>query len=297
MLKRLWSQRMLLLFLLPGAGFLIAFNYIPMAGILIAFQDYKPQHGFFGSEFIGFDHFRAFIGDPEFHSALRNTLGIGFLSLLFAFPAPIILALMIDSIRNKCFKRVTQTITYMPHFLSWVMISGLVYRMLAEDGAVNALFGYFGVSSIAFMRSPELYWFIFIAVSILKEIGWGSIIYLAAISSIDPELYNAASIDGANRWKKLIYITLPGIAPAIALMFVLNLGTIVNVGFDAAFNLMNPLVMSAADVVDTYVYRTGILLGRFSYSTAVGLCQSVISFVLFFVGLKIAKKYFNYSII
>jgi len=286
-----------MLFLLPGAVVLVVFNYIPMAGIFIAFQDYKPQNGFFGSEFVGFENFRLFIGDPEFHTALKNTLGIGFLSLLFAFPAPIILALLIDSIRNKGFKRVTQTITYMPHFLSWVIISGLVYRMLAEDGVLNSLFAFVGVSPVAFMRSPELYWFIFIVVSILKEIGWGSIIYLAAISSIDPELYNAASIDGANAWRKLVYITLPGIAPAIALMFVLNLGTIVNVGFDAAFNLMNPLVMSTADVVDTYVYRTGILLGRFSYSTAVGLCQSVISFILFFVGLKLAKKYFNYSII
>jgi len=297
MLSRIWSQKMLLLFLLPGAAALIVFNYIPMAGILIAFQDYKPQNGFFGSSFVGFQHFRTFMEDPAFHAALRNTLGIGLLSLLFAFPAPILLALMIDSVRSKSFKRITQTITYMPHFLSWVIIAGLVYRMLAEDGVVNAMIGYFGISPIAFMRSPELYWFIFIVVSILKEVGWGSIIYLAAISSIDPELYNAASIDGANQWRKLLYITLPGIAPAIALMFVLNLGTIVNVGFDAAFNLMNPLVMSTADVVDTYVYRTGILLGRFSYSTAVGLCQSVISFVLFFVGLKIAKKYFNYSII
>lgn len=293
----MWRQRMLLLFLLPGATILILFNYIPMAGLLMAFQDYKPQHGFFGSDFIGFQHFAMFIEDPEFHAALRNTLGIGLLSLLFAFPAPIILAIMIDSVRSQRFRRATQTITYMPHFLSWVMIAGLVYRLLAEDGIVNEWIGLLGSEPVAFMRTPELYWAIFITVSILKEVGWGSIIYLAAITSIDPELYNAAAIDGANRWKKLLYITLPGMAPAIALMFVLNLGTIVNVGFDAAFNLMNPLVMSTADVVDTYVYRTGILLGRFSYSTAVGLCQAVISFLLFFVGLRLAKKYFNYSII
>ena len=297
MLKRIWSQRMLLVFLVPGAAALVAFNYIPMAGILIAFQDYKPQTGLFGSTFVGMQNFRSFLEDPEFHSALRNTLGIGILSLLFAFPAPIILALMIDNVRAKAFRRMTQTITYMPHFLSWVIIAGLVYRLLAEDGIANTILAWFGVSPVSFMRSPELYWPIFIIVSILKEAGWGSIIYLAAITSIDPELYNAASIDGASKWSKMRWITLPGIAPTIALMFVLNLGSIVNVGFEAAFNLMNPLVMSTADVVDTYVYRTGILLGRFSYSTAVGFCQSVISFVLFFIGLRLAKKFFNYSII
>lgn len=264
----------------------------------MAFQDYKPQNGFFGSTFLGLENFKLFLQDADFYTALKNTLGISLLTLLFGFPAPILLALMIDSVKNIYFKKITQTITYLPHFISWVIVASLVYRMLDTDsGIVNLGLKAFGMNSIAFMRNPESFWAILITTSILKEIGWGSIIYLAAISGIDTELYSAAAVDGANKIQRLLHITLPGIAPTIALMFILNLGSLVTVNFDAVFNLMNAMVLPTADVIDTYVFRTGILLGRFSYSTAIGFSQSVVSFILVFTGLTLSKKFNDYSIL
>jgi len=298
LIKLIISQRILLLFLLPGAIALIIFNYIPMIGILMAFENYKPQKGFFGSEFIGLQNFIMFFKDADFYTALKNTLGISFFSLLIGFPAPILLALMLDNVNNVHFKKITQTITYLPHFISWVIIASLVYRILDGDtGTINMIIKAFGKEPVEFMRNPDCYWAILITTNVIKEIGWGSIIYLAAISGIDPEQYNAALVDGANRLQRLIHITLPGITMTILLMFILSIGSLVTVNFDAAFNLKNAVVMSSAEVIDTYVFRTGVSMGNFSYATAIGFAQSMISFILVFTALKLSKKFGDYSII
>jgi len=292
------KQKVLLLFLVPAVVTVLVFNYTPMFGLVMAVQNYKVANGFFGSEFAGFAHFAHFLKDPGFFLALKNTLGINFLSILFGFPAPIILALLLDSIRSRRFKRFTQTITYLPHFISWVIVASLVYRMLdPETGMVNFLINAVGGESIPFMRDPRYFWGILVSTLIWKEIGWNSIIYLAAISGIDPQLYDAAKVDGAGRMRCVRHITLPSIAPTIALMFVLGLGSLVHVSFDAVFNLMNPLVYRSADVIDTYVYRVGIQMTKYSYATAIGLAQSVISVILVVFGFKLAKKFNGYSIV
>ena len=298
LIKRFKSQRMLLLFLMPGFLAVVVFNYLPMVGILMAFEDYKPLKGFLRIEFVGFRYFAMFLKDPYFYEALKNTIGISFFSLVFGFPAPIVLALLIDSIRNLKFKKITQTITYLPHFISWVVIACLVYRILDVDsGILNIVLSAFGKEPVRFISTPEYFWTILIVTSILKEVGWGSIIYLAAIAGIDPELYSAAVVDGASRFKRLVYLTLPGIAPTVVLMLILSIGSLVTSNFDAVFNLSNPLVLSSAEVIETYVLRTGVMLGRYSFSTAIGFTQSVISFILVFIGIRLSKKYNDYAVI
>lgn len=297
-MKNLKKQHMLFLFLLPSVIALIIFNYIPMVGLLIAFQDYKVQNGFFGSAFIGFEHFKQFLTDMEFYKALKNTIVISLLSILFVFPTPVILALMLDSIKKARLKRIFQTITYLPHFVSWVIVATLVYRVLDLDsGIVNQIIKFFGNEGIPFMRQGEYFKTILIITLIWKEIGWNSIIYLAAISGIDTELYGAAMVDGANKFKQLLYITLPGIMPTIILMFILNLGTLVHVNFEAVYNLMNPLIYFNAEVIDTYVFRTGIQLAKYSYATAIGFSQSLISVTLVFVSFKLSKRVNDYTIL
>lgn len=296
--KIFWNQRVLFLFLLPAVVLAIIFNYIPMVGLVMAFENYKVQHGFFGSEFVGFAHFAKFLKDPEFYRALKNTIGISILKIIFEFPAPIILAILLDEVKKMKFRRVCQTITYLPHFVSWIIVATMVYRMLDPySGIVNIIIQAFGGQPVEFMREGKYFWGILITTGIWKEIGWNSIIYLAAISGINPELYSAAMVDGAGKFRRIIHITLPGIMPTVALIFVLNLGSLVHTNFDAVFNLMNPLIQTSAEVIDTYVFRTGIQLARYSYATAIGLTQSVISIILVFVGFKFANKINNYTII
>lgn len=297
-LKIFWNQRVLFLFLLPSIVLALVFNYAPMVGLVMAFQNYKVQHGFFGSEFVGFVHFSKFFKDPEFYRALKNTICISLLKIIFEFPAPIILAILLDEIKNIKFKRVCQTITYLPHFVSWIIVATMVYRMVDPySGIVNIIIKALGGQPIEFMRESKYFWGILIGTGIWKEIGWNSIIYLAAISAINPELYSAAMVDGANRFQRIIHVTLPGIMPTVALMFVLGLGGLVHTNFDAVFNLMNPLVQTRAEVIDTYVFRTGIQLARYSYATAIGLTQSIISTILVFIGFRLANKINQYTIV
>ena len=292
------SQKTYYMLLIPGAIALLIFSYLPMIGLIMSFQDYQVQNGFFGSEFVGLKHFKVFLQDPDFYNALKNTLGISTLTIFFGFPAPIILALLLDNIKNVKLKKVTQTISYLPHFVSWVIVASLTYRMLdREGGIINLLLKALGQDAIGFMHKQEYFWFILIFVAIWKEIGWDSIIYLASMSSIDPQLYDAAMVDGAGKFKQVVHITLPSIFPTISLMLILKIGTLLTVNFDAVFNLMNPLVLPAAEVIDTYVYRTGIQLGKYSYATAIGFAQSTISIILVFIALKAAKKVNGYSII
>ncbi|MDG0814314.1 ABC transporter permease [Cohnella rhizosphaerae] len=287
----LWRQRVLFMFLLPGAAAVLVFSYAPMAGLVMAFQDYRVSDGFLRGEFVGLDQFRAFLTDPDFYAALRNTLAISGLTLLIGFPAPVALALMIDAVASSRFRKVVQSVTYLPHFITWVFIASLVYRLLdTESGIVNLALVKLGFAPVSFMQSPGYFWFILVLASVWKSIGWNSIIYLAAISGIDPELHNAGMVDGASRFQRMIYITLPSIVPTIALMFVLSLGSLVSVNFEAVFNLMNGFVQEKADVIDTFVYRNGVQMIKFSYATAIGLAQSVIASILVFAGFKFSNK-------
>lgn len=289
--KRLGQQKTLLLFLLPAFALVLIFNYVPMLGLVMAFQDYKASLGWFGSPFVGLEHFREFLSDPEFYRVLKNTLWISSLLLVFAFPAPILLALCLDNIPNPRFKRVTQTISYLPHFISWVVMSGLVYRLLDVDtGIVNVVIRAFSGTSVPFMRDPDKFVPIIVIVDVLKEMGWNSIIFLAAITNIDPSLYDAATVDGAGKLKIIRYITLPGIGPTIGTMLILRVGSMMNVNFDMIFNMRNPMVNSVANVLGTFVYEKGILRGQFPYATAVGLVQGLISVFLVYFSLKVANR-------
>ncbi len=294
--RRFKKQRILFLFLVPALVTMLIFSYAPMLGLVMAFQNFKVALGFGGSPFVGLENFKAFLTAPDFFNALKNTVGISVISIVFGFPAPIFLAILIDELPGGRFKKISQTVTYLPHFISWVIIATLVYRLLdVESGIVNLIVTQCGFEPVAFMKEKSLFWPILIFVSIWKEIGWNSIIYLATIANIDPGLYDAARVDGAGRLKRIIHITLPSLAPIASLMFILNLGTLFRVSFDAVFNLMNPMVMVSADVIDTFVYRMGIRMGRYSYATAVGLAQSVVTFVLVFFGYRYSKLLNNNS--
>lgn len=289
--KKIKAQKYLFLFLLPAFVLVVLFNYAPMVGLVMAFQNYRANLGWFGSEFVGFQHFAEFLTDPEFYMALKNTLIISVLLMIFAFPAPILLAICLDSIRHQGFKRVAQTISYLPHFVSWVVMAGLVYRILDTDtGIVNLLIKAFGGEAVPFMRSPGMFIPVVVIADVLKEVGWNSIIFLAAITGIDSSLYDAATVDGASKLKSIWYVTLPGIGPTIGTMLILRVGSMVNVNFDMIFNLKNPMINNAASVLGTFIYEKGILWGQFSYATAVGLVQGIISVTLVYAGMKIANK-------
>lgn len=285
-----------MLLLLPAAS-LFVFNYIPMYGVLIAFKDYVYVKGIWGSEWNQFAHFKALYNDLVFRRAFWNTLRINVLSILILTPMPILFALLLNEIRHTVFKRVVQSISYLPHFMSWVVIGGFVYQLLSpEIGFVNAVLALFGIEPILFMTKVNLFIPILFSASIWASVGWGSIIYLAAISAIDPGLYESAELDGATRLQKAIYITIPSIVPTIVILFILGLGSILSAGFEPIFNLYNAMVMPVADVIDTYVYRKGLLESKFSYAAAVGVFQSLIGLMLVYVSNRIIKKISDYGI-
>ena len=291
LLKRLKKIWIFYIFLIPAFVLVAIFAYAPLVGLIMAFQDYSASLGWFHSPFVGLKHFQAVVNDRLFVNVIQNTLIISISLFVFSFPAPILLALCLDSIRAPFFKRISQTISYLPHFISWVVLAGLVYRILdVETGIVNQIIKLFGGTPVPFVRIGQLFHGLLVIVSVLKEVGWSSIIYLAAIASIDPELFDAADIDGASRLRKSIYITLPCIAPTIATMLILRMGTFINVNFDMVFNMRNDMIMSYANVLATFVYDRGVLRGQFSYGTAVGLLQSVVTVSLVVISLKLSKK-------
>lgn len=288
--KDLIRNRYIYLMLIPVIIYYGIFHYGPMYGLLIAFKDYGIAVGVWDSPWVGFTHFQNFFENPYFWRLLRNTLMISFLELLFAFPAPIILALLLNEIRLIFFKRIVQTISYLPHFISIVVVAGMLVDFVARDGLINNILGFFGIEPIAFLQEPGWFRSIYVSSGIWQGIGWGSIIYLAAMSSIDPTLYDAARIDGAGRWKQTLHITIPGIMPTIVILLILNIGSILAVGSEKIILLYNPLTYETADVISTYVYRKGILGADFGYSAAVGLFNSVISFILLVMANTISKR-------
>lgn len=288
--RDLVRNRYIYLMLVPVLIYYAIFHYGPMYGLLIAFKDYGIADGVWQSPWVGFTHFQNFFENPYFWRLLRNTLMISFYELLFAFPAPIILALLLNEIRLIFFKRVVQTISYLPHFISIVVVAGMLVDFVARDGLINNILGFFGYEPIAFLQEPGWFRSIYVSSGIWQGIGWGSIIYLAAMSSIDPTLYDAARIDGAGRWKQTLHITIPGIMPTIVILFILNIGSMLAVGSEKIILLYNPLTYETADVISTYVYRKGILGADFGYSAAVGLFNSVISFILLTLANTISKR-------
>ncbi|MGO4180324.1 ABC transporter permease [Paenibacillus sp. MCAF9] len=284
---RQWDLQIMVI---PWILFIFIFSYIPMYGVLMAFQDYNLFKGFSESPWVGFQHFQMFLNAPELGNVMRNTLVIAALKLCIGFPAPIVLALMLNEVKKMMFKRIVQTVSYLPHFLSWVIVSGYAISILSVDnGSLNILLEKLNFidDPINFLTIPEYFWSILITTNVWKEIGFGSIVYLAAIAGIDPSLYEAASIDGASRFKQIFRITLPSMIPVIVIFGILAIGNFLSAGFEDILLLgANPVLRDVADVLDTYVYRIGIMNNRYSYATAAGLFKAVIS-----VGLLVMANY------
>lgn len=283
-------NRFIYLMLLPVCSYYILFHYVPMYGLLIAFKDYGLADGIWGSPWVGLDHFQNFFNNYYFWRLMRNTVLINIYELLFAFPAPIILALLLNEIRFILFKRIVQTISYLPHFISIVVVVGMIVDFSARDGLINNILFFFGMEPIAFLQESGWFRSIYVSSGIWQGIGWGSIIYLAAMSTIDPTLYDAARMDGAGRWRQTMHITIPGIMPTIVILLILNIGSMLTVGSEKIILMYNPLTYETADVISTYVYRKGILGADFGYSAAVGLFNSIISFTLLVLANGISKR-------
>ncbi|TLS52706.1 sugar ABC transporter permease [Paenibacillus antri] len=284
------------LMLLPGLIWLVLFNMVPMVGIVMAFQDFNPGLGIFGSEWIGLENFEFMflLGDSK--TVLYNTVFIAVLKIAGNLLVPLVFALMLNELRLQVVKRWVQTVVYLPHFLSWVILSGILLDVFALKGPVNQLLSAFGVEPILFFARAELFPYIIVGSDVWKEFGFNTIIYLAALTAINPSLYEAAAMDGARRLQRLWHVTLPGISTTVVLLAVLSLGNVLNAGFDQVFNLYNPLVYSTGDIIDTWVYRAGLVNLQFSLATAMGLLKSVVSFVLIVISYMLASKFANYRI-
>ena len=280
----------LYLLFLPVLLFYIIFKYVPMGGLLIAFENYSPRRGILGSEWVGFKHFVSFLQNPYFWRLLRNTLWISVSSLIFAFPAPIILALMLNELKSKQFQRKIQLIAYLPHFVSMIVVCGLVLKFTSNHGIISDILALFGVERQSLLTIPKYFVPIYVISGIWTEVGWSSIIYFAALTGIDQQLYEAAVIDGAGRWKQTLHVTLPGILSTVVVMLILQIGSLLNVGYEKIILLYNPVVYETSDVISSYVYRKGVLEGSLSYSSAVGMFNSVVNFALLVAANTISKK-------
>ncbi|WP_035185858.1 ABC transporter permease [Alteribacter aurantiacus] len=277
--------------ILPGIIFFIVFKYVPLGGIVIAFQNYNVFQGIQGSPWVGLDHFVNLFTYPDFLRILRNTILIALYQLIFGFPAPIILALLLNELRLMFVKRTLQTVLYLPHFLSWVIVGGLVITFLSPNsGIINEIIRTFGGDPIYFMQHPEYFRTIVVSSGIWKEIGWSTIIYLAALAGINPELYEAAEIDGANKFRQVWSITIPSILPVIMILLILNIGNFLELGFEQIYMLLNPFVRETGEVFDTYIYRVGLLGGQLSYTTAIGVFKSVVGLILIVGANQLSKK-------
>lgn len=296
-LREYYVHRHLFIMLIPVLVYYLVFHYAPMYGILIAFKDFSPVEGILKSDWAGFQYFREIFSGMFFWSVFKNTLIISFYKLLFGFPAPIILCLMLNEVKRPQFKKTVQTITYLPHFLSWIVLSGLVIEILSPSrGPINIILQNLGFEPIFFIAEPKWFRTILISSSIWKSAGWSSITYLAAVTNIDPELYDVADLDGAGRLRKIWNVTLPSVLPVIIIMFIFAVGRIINDDFDQVYNLLNAKVMSVGDVISTYTYREGLQRMNYSYATAIGLFKNIISFTLVVLSNYIASKFSEYSL-
>lgn len=286
-LRRDWR---LYTFVVLPVLFLLIFRYVPMLGNVIAFRRFRPGGSIFGDEWVGLYYVQMFIQDATFWNVFTNTVILGGLTLAICFPLPIILALMLNELRSRVFKRWVQTITYLPHFMSIVIVAGMVLQLTALNGTVNQVVEALGGDKIPFMQRPDWFRDIYVTSEIWQTVGWGTILYLAALTTIDEQLYEAARIDGANRWKQTWHITLPGIRPTMVVLLILNIGNFMQVGFEKVLLLYNPLTYSTADVISTYLYRVGITSGSYSYAAAIGLFEALIGLVLVLSANQISKR-------
>jgi putative aldouronate transport system permease protein len=298
--KQLKTEWPLHLFLLPAVILLLIFSYLPMVGIVIAFQDYVPSKGwdlFFRSEWVGFDNFTYIMSMPGFWRSMVNTLTIAIQKILVSIIVPLFIALLLNEAKNRLFKKAVQTLIYIPYFFSWVILGGILMNILSpSSGVINHYIKMLGGNTINFLGNPNTIQPVFIVTNIWKEVGYNTVIFLAALTSIDPGLYEAASVDGAGYFKQMVHVTLPSLVPMILLVTILGMGNILNAGFDQVFNLYAPVVYDKADIIDTFVYRIGMDELQYSVSTAINLFKSVISLVLITSSFHLAKKYAGYRI-
>ncbi|HGJ2793432.1 TPA: ABC transporter permease [Streptococcus pneumoniae] len=280
----------LYLMMIPATVLLILFTYGPMYGIIMAFQDFTVFKGYTGSPFVGLKHFQRLFSDPLFYRLFKNTFMVGVLDFLFSFPAPLIFALILNEVRKVRFKSVVQSISYLPHFIPLVVMVGIIFELFGSYGIINSLLSSLGMEPINFFTKSEWFLPLYIGSGVWKTIGWGSIIYMGALTNIDSTLYEAADMDGANRWHKMWHVTLPSLRPTVVTLFILNAGGIMQVGFEKVFLMSSPATYEVSDVLSTYVYRQGILNSDFSYSAAVGLFNNIVALLFVLLANKIAKK-------
>jgi putative aldouronate transport system permease protein len=276
--------------------FFAVFRYLPMIGNVIAFRRYEPGGALFGEEWVGLHYFRMFLADPTFWQVFTNTLVLGALTLLFTFPLPIVLALLLNEVRTRLLKRFVQTVSYLPHFLSIVVVAAILYQTLSADGIANQALKALGHAPIEFLQQPGWFRPIYVGSEVWQTVGWGTILYLAALTTIDPDLYEAARVDGASRWRQTWHVTLPGLRPTMMVLLTLNTGTFMAIGFEKILLLYNPLTYPTADVISTYLYRVGVVSGAFSYAAAIGLLESVIGLVLVFSTNFVSRRTMGVSL-
>ena len=280
--------------IIPCMIYTFIFSYYPLTGWIMAFQNFRPAKGYWGSKFVGFDQFKFLFGDMEFWRAFRNTVAMSMMNLVFGFVFAIVFALLLNEIRSSGYKRVTQTVSYLPHFLSWVIVCALVRAMLASDGAVNNILLKLHLTDkpLLFLNEPNYFWWLVTFANVWKEMGWNSIIYIAAISGIDPALYEAAELDGAGRFRRMWHVTLPGIRSTIVVLLIMNLGSILNAGFEVQYLLgQNGLLIDVSQTIDIFVLKYGISIGNYSLATAAGMFKTVISIAMVFGANAIANKF------
>ncbi|MDR6553066.1 ABC transporter permease subunit [Paenibacillus qinlingensis] len=290
-LKRWHNSKYLMLLFLPALIYYVLFKYVPMFGILISFKDYNTFKGVWASEWVGIKYYSLFFHSPDFLKLLKNTVLLGVYKIIFGFPAPVILALLLNEVRKATLKRFVQSVSYLPHFISNVVVVSMMFLFLSPtSGLVNKVIQWFGYDAMNFMQNESYFRAIYILSEIWQHVGWETIIYLAALSAIDPQLYEAARVDGANRRHQLLHITIPGIMPAIIILFILNIGHVLDIGFEKVLLMLNPSIYSTADVLSTYVYRTGIQSLNYSYATAIDLFSSIINLIFILTANWISRR-------
>lgn len=288
--KKIFSNYQLYLFLLPALIYFIVFHYLPMYGILIAFKDFVATKGIMGSPWVGFKHFERFFDSFQFWTLIKNTLGLSVVQLIVGFPLPIFLALMLNQIRSEKYKRFVQTVVYAPHFISVVVLAGMIFVFFSNNGLINNIILLFGGDPISFMAKPEWFKPLYIASGVWQETGWAAIIYLAALAGVSPELHEAAVMDGANKWQRIFHVDIPAIMPTAVILLILSVGGIMNIGFEKAYLLQTPMNQPSAEIIPTYVYKMGLQQAQYSFAAAVGLFNAVINLILLVAVNKFAKK-------
>ncbi|WP_339845260.1 ABC transporter permease subunit [Paenibacillus sp. FSL W7-1088] len=291
-LIRIWNRnKALWLLFLPCLLYYLIFRYAPMFGLVITFKDYNLFKGIWASDWVGFKYYRMFLENPDFWPLMKNTFLLGLYKLVFGFPAPILLAILLNEVRKAAFKRFVQTVSYLPHFISNVIVASMVIMFLSPTGGlINNLLAGIGIGPINFMNEPGLFRGIYVLSEIWQHIGWETIIYLAALTAIDPQLYEAADMDGASRLRKIWHVTLPGISPAIVITLILNIGKVLEIGFEKVFLMQNPAIYDTADIISTYVYRVGMVQGNFSYGASIDLFMGVISLIFIYTANWLSRR-------